>query len=119
MFAVTGLVKDSGKEKHVYSGYGITFDSAGSWSFDNDIDRNVVIFRIDDSSSSHAENCNNNFSVLGKFLSLYYHTNNSCLLMEKKCLGIKLKILTLGVQLNFSLEVSLIGLVLLSPEKYL
>ena len=40
----------------VYSGYGITFDSACSWSFDNDIARNVIIFGVDNSSSSHADN---------------------------------------------------------------
>ena len=29
-----------------YSVYGITFDSAGSWSFDNDFARNVIIHTI-------------------------------------------------------------------------
>ena len=28
--------------KYVYSGYGKTFDSADSWSFDNDFARNVT-----------------------------------------------------------------------------
>ena len=40
----TNIVKNSDKEKYVYCGYGITFDSAGSWSFDNEFARNVVIF---------------------------------------------------------------------------
>ena len=30
--------KNSDKEKYVYKVYGITFDSAGSWSFDKDRD---------------------------------------------------------------------------------
>ena len=29
-----------------YSGYGITFDNAGFWSFDNDTARNVIIFGV-------------------------------------------------------------------------
>ena len=53
------------KEKYVYRGYGITFDSAGSWSFYNDLDRNVIRFDVDNSSSSHSENRKNNFLVLG------------------------------------------------------
>ena len=53
------------KEKYVYRGYEITFDSAGSWSFYNDLDRNVIIFDVDNSSSSHSDNRKNNFLVLG------------------------------------------------------
>ena len=52
--------------KYVYSGYGITFDSAGSWSFDNDTARNVIIFGVDNSSSSHSDNRKNNFLILGE-----------------------------------------------------
>ena len=33
LFGATNVVKISNKEKHVYNGYGITFDSADSWSF--------------------------------------------------------------------------------------
>ena len=39
LFGATNLVKNSDQAKYVYSGYGITFDSAGSWSFDNDFAR--------------------------------------------------------------------------------
>ena len=49
----------------MYSGYGITLDSAGSWSFDNDTARNVI-FCVDNSSSSHADNRKNDFLVLGQ-----------------------------------------------------
>ena len=49
----------------MYSGYGIAFDELGSWSFDNDFARNVlVIFGVDNSCSSHTDNCKNNFLVL-------------------------------------------------------
>ena len=65
LFAVTNIVKNSDKEKYVYSGYGITFDSAGSWSFDNDFARNVIIFGADNCSSSYSHNRKNNFLILG------------------------------------------------------
>ena len=38
------MVKNSDKEKYVYSRYGITFDSGDSWSFDNDFARNIILF---------------------------------------------------------------------------
>ena len=44
--------------------YGITFDTAGSWSFDNDTSRNFVIFGVDNSSSYHSDNRKYNFSIL-------------------------------------------------------
>ena len=47
----------------MYSGYGITFDSVGSWSFDNDIARNAIIFSADNSLLSHDDNHKNNFLV--------------------------------------------------------
>ena len=37
LFEVTNIVKNSDEEKYVYSGYGVTFDSEGSWSSDNDL----------------------------------------------------------------------------------
>ena len=45
-------------------GYGITFDSAGSWGFDNNTARNVIIFGADDRSASHADNHKNNFLII-------------------------------------------------------
>ena len=50
----------------MYSSNGITFDIAGSWSFYNDIARNIISFGVDNSSSSHADNRKNNFLVLGE-----------------------------------------------------
>ena len=50
----------------MYIGYGITFNSAGSRCFDNDIARNVINFGVDNSSSSHADNRKNNFLVLAE-----------------------------------------------------
>ena len=42
LFRATNIVKNSYKEKYVYSGYAITFDSAGSWSFGNDFARTLI-----------------------------------------------------------------------------
>ena len=64
LFWATSLVRSSNKEKNVYSGYGITFYDAGFWSFDNDTAINVVIFGVDNSSSSLAENGKNSLLVL-------------------------------------------------------
>ena len=64
LFGATTIVKNSDKENWIYSGYGITFDRAVSWSLANDFARNVAIFDVDYSSSSHADNCENIFLVL-------------------------------------------------------
>ena len=52
------------KKKYVYSGYKIKF--ASSWTFDNVFARNVIIFVVDNSSSSHPENRKNKFLILGE-----------------------------------------------------
>ena len=44
----------------------MTFDSAGSWSFNNDFARNVIIFSDNNSSLTHADNHKNNFLILGE-----------------------------------------------------
>ena len=82
LFGATKLVKNSDKETYVYSGYGITFDSRGSWSFDNDFARNAVIFGVDNCSSSHSDNRQNNFLILGEGPS--YGINGSFISPEKK-----------------------------------
>ena len=33
-----------------------TFDSVSSWSFNNEFARNVIVFGVDKSSSSHSDN---------------------------------------------------------------
>ena len=44
-----------------YSDYQIAFDGADSWSSDNDDARNVVIFGVDNCSSSPTDNLRNIF----------------------------------------------------------
>ena len=82
MFGATSIVESNDKEKYVYSGYGIPSNGKGEWSFDNDYARNVVIFDVDHSSSSHADNLKNNFSVLGEGDA--FSTNISFSAPEKK-----------------------------------
>ena len=50
------MVKNSDKEKYLYSGYKITFDGKGEWSFGNNYARSAINFVVDNSSSSHADN---------------------------------------------------------------
>ena len=69
-------------KKWVYSDYGIAFDNIGSWSYGTDFSRNVVIFTVDNSSSSHADNCRNNFLVLDEGQT--YGINGSFVSPKKK-----------------------------------
>ena len=61
--------KNSDKEKYVYNDYGITFDIVGLWISDNASARNVIIFGVHNSSSSHdSDNRKDNFLVPGERL---------------------------------------------------
>ena len=66
LFGATSIVKNSDKEKYLCCRYRITFDIAGSCSFDNGTTKSVIIFGVDNSSSSHCNNCKNNFLILGE-----------------------------------------------------
>ena len=76
------IVKNSDKEKWVYSCNGITFDGEGSWSSDNDFTRNVIIFGADNSSPSYAANHKNNFFMLCE--GTFFGVNGSFSSPEKK-----------------------------------
>ena len=64
MFGAINIVKNGNKEKYVYSGYGIVFDGEGSWSFNDDTVRNVVIFAFNNSFLSHTGNLKDDFFIL-------------------------------------------------------
>ena len=51
-------------------------------SFDDDTARKVIIFDVDNSSSSHANNHKNKFLILGKFAT--FGINGSFSSLEKK-----------------------------------
>ena len=50
----------------MYRGYGIAFDGKGEWGIGNDPTKNVIIFEVDNSSSSHTDNLKNGFLILGE-----------------------------------------------------
>ena len=66
LLGATSIAKNSDKERYVYRGYGITFDSTGSWSFNYETARNGIFFGVDNSSSSYVDNRKNNFLILSE-----------------------------------------------------
>ena len=48
----------------MYSGYQTAFDGEGEWYFSNNFAWNIVVFGVDNSSSSHTDNRKNDFLVL-------------------------------------------------------
>ena len=47
LFGATNIIKNRDKEKYVYSGYRIIFNSTDWWSFGNGTARNVIIVGVD------------------------------------------------------------------------
>ena len=82
LFGASNIVKNSDKEKYVYSGYGITFNSTDWWSFDNGTARNVKIFRVDNVSLLLVGNRKNSFLILGSGPTV--GINGSFCSLEKK-----------------------------------
>ena len=50
----------------MYSSYIVAFDGKSLWSFNNDSARNLIKFGVDNSSSSHTDNLENDVLILGK-----------------------------------------------------
>ena len=65
-FGSVKLTKNADIDKYRYSGYGIRFDRETSFSFGNETGKNVIIFRVDMSSSSKIDNRKKDISILGK-----------------------------------------------------
>ena len=66
MFGAVKLTKHPAIDKYKYSRYGIGFDRKGFFSLSNEIGRNVIIFGVDISSSSHIYNKKKDILVFGK-----------------------------------------------------
>ena len=64
-FDAVKLTKHGGVDKYKYSGYGIGFDRKGFFSIGDEIGRNVIIFGVDVSSSSHIDNKKKDILILG------------------------------------------------------
>ena len=61
------MTKNADVYQYKYSGYGIGLDRKGEFSFGNSgIGKNVIVFGVDVTNSSHADNRKNNILVLGK-----------------------------------------------------
>ena len=113
LFGEIKSIKNADVNKYKYSGYGIGFDSRGSFSHPSEGDgKNVIVFGADLSSSVHANNKVNKVLVLGKtfiqgingttiyaekiystnfrvdnknfYLSLHYNRDNSYLFVNGK-----------------------------------
>ena len=125
LFGAVSVTKNGDIEKHRYSGYGFGFDRYGSFSFSGPgLGRNVIVFRVDMSSSTKIDDRKKDILILGKgatqrlehtlsakkmysinfkvtgkkfCLSLYFNGVNRviCFLMVKKFINLKQDILRL------------------------
>ena len=67
LFGAIKLTKNVDTSNYKYEGYGIAFDSGGSFTFGNITKgKNVIIFDVDTNSSIHSTNKSQNIYVLGK-----------------------------------------------------
>ena len=76
------ITKNANTSHYKYEGYGICFDSESSFSFGDRIDaKNVIIFGVNTSNSSHSTNKTQNIYVLGK--DFVQGINNTTIYAEK------------------------------------
>ena len=69
LFGAVKLTNNADIDKYKYSGHAVGFDSRGSFTHPSGGDgKNVIIFRADLSSSTHANNKKRSILVLGKTL---------------------------------------------------
>ena len=66
MFDAVKLTKHVDVDQYKYSGHGIGFDRKGFFSIGDEVGRNVIIFGVDMSSSSHIDNKKKDILILGK-----------------------------------------------------
>ena len=81
-FGAVEITKNANTSHYKYEGYGICFDRESSFSFGNRIDaKNVIIFGVNTSNSSHSTNKTQNIYVLGK--DFVQGINNTTIYAEK------------------------------------
>ena len=66
LFSTINIVRKAVESKFIFDGWGIAFDGESLLSFGDDFVENVVIFSVDNGSSSDTDNEENNFLVLDK-----------------------------------------------------
>ena len=65
LFGSVKLTKNVDIDKYEYSGYGIGFNRNTSFSVGNEIGKNVIIFKVDMSSSTKIDNRKKDILILG------------------------------------------------------
>ena len=65
-FDAVRLMGNADENEFTCNGQEIEFDRKDIWNYENDFARNVLIFGVDNTSSSHTDNQKNNFLVLGE-----------------------------------------------------
>ena len=84
LFVAVKITKNINTSHYKYEGYGICFDGKSSFSFGNGIDaKNVIIFGVNTSNSSHSTIKTQNIYVLGK--DFVQGRNNTTIYAEKFC----------------------------------
>ena len=66
MFGAVGLTKHVDIDRYKYSGHGAGFDRKGFFSIGDEVGRNVIIFGVEMSLSSHIGNKEKDILILGK-----------------------------------------------------
>ena len=66
MFGAVKLTKHVDVDLHKYSGYGIGFDRKEFYSIGDEVRRNVIVFGVDMSSSSHIDHKEKDILILVK-----------------------------------------------------
>ena len=56
-------MNNSVKKEWVYSGYGIELYGKSTLGFGHNYGKNIIVLGVDNSSSSHTDNCKNRFLV--------------------------------------------------------
>ena len=82
LFGAVKITKKVNTSHYKYEGYVICFDRESSFSFGNRIDaKNVIIFGVNNSNSSHSTNKTQNIYVLGK--DFVHRINSTTIYAEK------------------------------------
>lgn len=66
LFGTVKLVRTAVKSKSIYNGQEIAFDGEGLQIYGKDFAKNVAIFGVDKTLSSHTDNQRNNFLLIGE-----------------------------------------------------
>ena len=82
LFGAAKIIKNANTLHYKYEGYGICFDGESSFRFGKRIDaKNVIIFGVSTSNSSHSTNKTQNIYVLGR--DFVQGINNTTIYAEK------------------------------------